>query len=91
MIIIPGGLTRYLQSFDVLMNKPFKEEIRRKYNEYCIKSVNIKVSQKKMIDWVEEIWCCGKLTSAVISKSYKRIWVTLNLGSSVDELFIGFN
>ena len=43
MTIIPGGLTRYLQPRDVLINKPFKEEIRRKYNEYCIENTNLKV------------------------------------------------
>ena len=30
----PGGLTRYLQTLDDSTNNPFKEEIRRKYNEY---------------------------------------------------------
>ena len=44
-----------------------------------------------MINWEEEIWYCGKLASAVISKSFKRTWVSLNLGSSEDELFIKFN
>ena len=30
VMMIPGGLTRYLQHLDVPINKPFKEEIRRK-------------------------------------------------------------
>ena len=37
VMMISGGLTRYLQPLDVSINKPFKEEISRKYNEYCIK------------------------------------------------------
>ena len=44
VMMIPGGLTRYLQPLDVSINKLFKEEIRRKYNEYCIENTNPKVS-----------------------------------------------
>ena len=36
-MMIPGGLTRYLQPLDISINKPFKEEMIRNYNEYCIK------------------------------------------------------
>ena len=52
VMMIPRGLTRYLQPLDVSINKPFKEEIRRKYNEYCIENTNLKVSRKQIIDWV---------------------------------------
>ena len=41
VMMIPGGLTRYLQPLYVSINKPFKEEIRRKYNEYCIENTNL--------------------------------------------------
>ena len=51
-VMIPGGFTRYLQPLDVSIIKPFKKEIRRKYNEYCIKNTNLKVSRKQIIDWV---------------------------------------
>ena len=67
---IPGGLTRYLQPLDVPINKQFKEEIRRKYNEYCIENTNLKVSLKQIIDWVGEIWYNEKLALAMISKSF---------------------
>ena len=81
-MMIPGGLTRYLQPLDVSINKPFKEEIRRKYNEYWIENANPKVSWKQIIDWVGEIWNSEKLASAMISKSFKKTGVTLNLDGS---------
>ena len=88
-MIIIGGLKRNLQPFNVSINKPFKEKSEESTMSIVLKNANIKVSKK--IDWVDEIWYCGKLTSAVISKSYKRTWVSLNLGGGEDKLFISFN
>ena len=34
VMMIPGGLTRYLQSLDVSIKKPIKDGIRKKFNEY---------------------------------------------------------
>ena len=56
VMMIQGALTRYFQPLDVSTNKPFKEEIRRKYYEYCIENTKFKVSRKQIIDWVGEIW-----------------------------------
>ena len=48
--MMSGGLTRYRQPLDVSINKRFKEEIRRKCNEYCIENTDLKVSRKQIID-----------------------------------------
>ena len=47
VMMIPGGLTKYLQPLDVSINKPFKEETRRKYNEHCIENTNQKFHENK--------------------------------------------
>ena len=54
VMMIPGGFTRYLQPLDVSINKPFKEEIRRKYKS--------KSFRQQIIDWVGEIWYNDKIS-----------------------------
>ena len=34
--MIPGTLTRYLQPLYVSINKPFKDESKKRYIKYCI-------------------------------------------------------
>ena len=52
---IPGGLTRYFQTLDVSINKPFKDELK-KYTKYFMDQQNIKarVTQEDLINWVAE-------------------------------------
>ena len=49
---VPGGLTRFFQSLDVVVNKPFKSAIKEKYVAYWIDYGvdNLKVSRTKN-DW----------------------------------------
>ena len=56
VFMILESITRFLKPLNVSINKPFKEEIERNYNEYCIENTNIKVSRKQIIDWVGKIW-----------------------------------
>ena len=91
VMMIPDGLTRYLQPLDVSINKPFKDGIRRKYNEYWLEKGDVKVSRKEIIDWVGEVWYDDKLSTDMVVKSFKKAGVTLNTDGSEDNLFIGYN
>ena len=88
--MIPGGLTRYLQPLDVSINKPFKDELRKKYTDYWMetKNSNAKVSQNDLINWVWEVWYSKSISSNMIRKSFKAAGITLNLDGSKDEMFV---
>ena len=55
---IPGGLTRFLQPLDVVINKPFKDALRKKYIEYCslTNDITTKITREKMIEFICETW-----------------------------------
>ena len=91
--MIPGGLTRYLQPLDVSINKPFKDELRKKYTDYWMetKNSNAKVSQNYLINWVWEVWYSKRISSNMIRKSFKEAGITLNLNGNEDEMFVANN
>ena len=68
VVMISGGLTWYLQSLDFSINKPFKDGIIKKYNEYWLEKGDIKVSRKEILNWVRQECYDGKLTSYMIKK-----------------------
>ena len=53
--MIPGGLTKYLLPLYVSINKPLKDELKKRYTKYCIdqKDTMARVIQEDMINCVE--------------------------------------
>ena len=47
VMMIPGGQTRYLKPLDVSINKPFKDRIRKKFNEYLLNKRRYKGIKKR--------------------------------------------
>ena len=91
--MIPGGITRHIQSLDESINKPLKEELKKRYTKYCTdqKDIKARVTQKDLIISVGEIWYDDKLTYEVIRKSFKTVGITMTLDGSEDEMFISRN
>ena len=92
--MIPGGITRYLQPLNVAINNLFKDELKKKsYTKilYRSKWCKAKMTQEDMINWVGEIWYDDKLSSEMISKSFKTEGITLTQDGSGDKMFISHN
>ena len=91
--MIPGGITRHLQPLDESINKPLKDELKKRYTKYCTdqKDIKARVTQKDLINWVGEIWYDDKLTSEMVRKSFKTTWITLELDGNEVKMFIGHN
>ena len=70
--MIPGGLTRYLQPLNASINKPFKDELRKKYIDCWMETKNskAKVSQNEFINWAWEVWYSKSIYSNIIRKSF---------------------
>jgi hypothetical protein len=47
-------MTRFIQPIGVMLNKPFKDSLRKKYLEYCslLNDNSVKVSRDKMIEFI---------------------------------------
>lgn len=60
---IPTGATRYLPPLDIVINKPFKEILKKLYVEYCLENWtgNMPVIRKKIIDMITKVWWDEKL------------------------------
>ena len=87
---IPGGLTRFLQPLDVVINKPFKENLRELYISHCINNGenNIKISRSKMIDFICTIWYdMNKITKDMIYNSFRATGIANKINHSEDHLF----
>ena len=53
--------------------------------------IKVRVTQEDLINWVAEVWYDDKLSSEIISKSFKATGIILALDGSEDEMFIGHN
>ena len=90
MTFIPSGLTRYLQPLDVVVNKPFKEAIKKLYVEYCLEVgiENTKVSRNKIIEMIIKVWWDPSIiTKDMIYNSFRCTGIANALNGSEDYLF----
>ena len=62
-IMIPAGMTAYLQTPDIAINKPFEDHLRIEVNDYIENRIErnqlrnfVKPSLKEIVNWVKNSW-----------------------------------
>lgn len=71
--IIPGGYTSQLQALDVGINKPFKNYIRREFDEWLMHNLHLplKPSRLNVSNWVSKAYADVK--QSTIINSFRKI------------------
>lgn len=84
MLVIPGGLTGQLQPLDVGVNKPFKDLLRREYNEW-LSADNRELTPAGRVKRASLATVCGWVLSAwsaiprdVVMRSFAKCGLTLD-------------
>ena len=92
--VIPGGLTPVLQPPDKCFNKPFKDNVRRKYLAWMISSPfdytpagkKKAPSRNLVLQWIHEAW--REIPVEMVAKSFKTCGISNSLdGTENDELY----
>ena len=97
LVNIPPGCTSRVQVDDVLINKPFKDEVRSMFEDHLDKNLDeyvhgkIDASQQRvlMTKWIGEAWSkVGKMKDSII-RTFKKcgLWVVLDRSEN-DEVNI---
>lgn len=73
-IMVPAGTTAYLQSLDLVINKPFKDFLRTERNDYIEHRMvrnergnYVKPPLQEVVNWVRKAW--DKVTNEMVAKA----------------------
>ena len=95
LVNLPPGCTSRVQVVDVLINKPFKDEVRslfgdhldKKFDQYVDGKINVRQRRVLRTKWVGDAWSkVGKMKDSII-RSFKKCGLSVALdGSENDEV-----
>ena len=92
--MIPGGLTSILQPLDVVLNKPFKDRVRKRWmtwmasdDKELTKGGNLKKPSISLVtSWVKSAW--DEIPAEMVVKSFLKTGISNSMdGTQDDELW----
>lgn len=92
LVVIPGGMTSKLQVLDVVVNKPFKDHLRKQYSDWLLEGGHAftpsgkikKPSVSLMCEWILSSW--HTISPDSIIKGFKKCCVSNALDGSEDDV-----
>uniref|UniRef100_A0A672HC27 HTH CENPB-type domain-containing protein n=1 Tax=Salarias fasciatus TaxID=181472 RepID=A0A672HC27_SALFA len=92
IVIIPGGMTSQLQVLDVVVNKPFKDNLRKKYTEWLLSADHAltptgriqKPAVRLLCEWVLQAW--DAVSSESIINGFKKCCISNAMDGSEDDV-----
>ena len=92
LAVIPGGLTSLVQPLDVSLNKPFKDNVRKRWMQWMADGIHEftaggrqkKPSEELICSWISEAW--PEFPREMIVASFLKCGITNNLDASEDDL-----
>ena len=91
LVIIPGGMTSQLQVMDVICNKPFKDQMRQRWNAWMASGEHAftpsgnrkKVDLVTITQWIKESW--EAVDPSIIVKGFKKCCLTNAMDGTEDD------
>uniref|UniRef100_A0A8C6PX15 HTH CENPB-type domain-containing protein n=1 Tax=Nothobranchius furzeri TaxID=105023 RepID=A0A8C6PX15_NOTFU len=92
LVIIPGGMTSQLQVLDVVVNKPFKDNLRTRYTEWLLSGDHAltpsgkiqKPTVHRLCEWILQAW--DAVTAESIINGFKKCCISNALDGSEDDI-----
>lgn len=92
LVVIPGGMTSQLQVLDVMVNKPFKDNLKQLYSNWLLDGGHAltptgklhKPSIALLGEWILKAW--AKISSESIVEGFKKCCITNALDGSEDDI-----